>query len=201
MLKSLNTIDRNDDVFVTKSQDYVDLSNELKNIFELFTSTPRVLELYERGERDSIESNPAEHTDDASFNFLQRNVLLALAQQPFEHSNYNHKLILENLRNMFAFHMPPTILEELGNQEIQKYLQAHSQSIEYTDFLFEKDVTEAIGFSDGNDPTQDTLSCGMLGILTTMNFLQRLETIQKDALSKSQDPFDMLGTSDPEALN
>ena len=115
MLKTLNTIDRNDDVFVTKSQDYVDLSDELKNLFQLFTSTPRVLEHYERGERDSIESTPAEHTDDAAFNALQRNVLLSLAKQPFEHSNYNHKLILENLRNLLAFHMPPTILEELGN--------------------------------------------------------------------------------------
>ena len=74
---------------------------------------------------------------------------------------------------MFAEHMPPYILEQLSNSEISKYLQAHSQSIEYTDFLFEKDVTEAIGFTDGNDPAQDSLSCGMLGILTTMNFIHR----------------------------
>lgn len=102
---------------------------------------------------------------------------------------------------MFAEHMPPDILEQLSNSEISKYLQAHSQSIEYTDFLFEKDVTEAIGFTDGNDPAQDSLSCGMLGILTTMNFIQRFENIQKDAFSKSQDPFSLLSTSDPEALN
>lgn len=70
MLKSLHTIDKNDDVYVTKSQDYIDLSDDLKNIYKLFTSAPRVLAPYERGERDSIETSPAEHTEDDEFNKL-----------------------------------------------------------------------------------------------------------------------------------
>jgi hypothetical protein len=39
-------------------------------------------------------------------------------------------------------------------------------------------VTEAIGFSDGNDPSKDIMVSGMLGILTTMNLIERLDKVQ-----------------------
>lgn len=46
-------------------------------------------------------------------------------------------------------------------------------------------MTETIGFSDGNDPSKDLSVSGMLGVLAAMNFIERLDKIQLEAMSKS----------------
>ena len=77
MLKTLNTIERNTDVHVTKSQDVVEMNEDLQNAYSLFVSQPRSLDIFERGDRDNIDSVL---TDNFNFNTLQRNVLISLAQ-------------------------------------------------------------------------------------------------------------------------
>lgn len=96
-------------------------------------------------------------------------------------------------------HMPHKVLEELTNQEIYGYF--NKETDEQENFLFEKDVSEAIGFSNGNDPSMDASNYGMLGVLSAFNFAERVVQIQMDAISKSADPFVIVQSDDPEDLN
>lgn len=70
LLKTLNTIDRGNDIHVTKSQDTVEMSEELQNAYNLFTRPPRQLDFFEKGEKENIEESPEEFTEDNQFNNL-----------------------------------------------------------------------------------------------------------------------------------
>jgi len=55
--------------------------------------------------------------------------------------------------------------------------QQISTSLEYTDYLFEKDISEALGFTSGDKPHQDIKETGMLGLICFLNFIERISNV------------------------
>lgn len=116
---------------------------------------------------------------DPEFMDFQRAAILALAQTKFNAEDPNHELTIQAIRFYCAAHLPNHSLSVLKTQiDLSKYIFPTSlDSIEYADNMFEKDVSEAIGFSNGNKLYEDTVETGMLGLLCTINFLERLDRL------------------------
>jgi len=65
--------------------------------------------------REESNSNSMfQRNDEEEFLVFQKNLILALAQQPYEEHNSNHRLILDNMRHNLATYMPRSTLSILN---------------------------------------------------------------------------------------
>mmetsp|Transcript_33596 Transcript_33596/g.51707 ORF Transcript_33596/g.51707 Transcript_33596/m.51707 type:complete len:132 (+) Transcript_33596:1029-1424(+) len=65
---------------------------------------------------------------------------------------------------------------------MQQQLSNTEESLAYTDFLFEKDISEAMGFTSGDKPHEDIKGAGMFGTLTILNFLEKINGFYSECL-------------------
>ena len=81
------------------------------------------------------------------------------------------------MRFFLATHLPNHALCIFKTQiDLSKHLfPASLDSSEYAGSMFEKDVSEAIGFTNGNRMHTDTNETGMLGVMCLLNFLEKLD--------------------------
>lgn len=61
------------------------------------------------------------------------------------------------------------------------------------DDMFEKDCSEAIGFQDGFKPYKDLQNNGMLALLSSINFIERTNSIYDECLSQEEIDQGMTG--------
>lgn len=111
---------------------------------------------------------------------LQRDMIIALSKQPYQDSNPNHVILLENVRYQLAFHLPQSTIQILNiqwNLDVQETNDQIMSNREKSDNIFERDISEAIGFTYGKYPDEDIKEAGMLGLICSLYFFERIQKI------------------------
>ena len=149
------------------------LSGQLHPVYEAFSRKPG-------GHYHHSATKLAE--EGADFDHNQKSTILALSKVTFDQTNAVHRLMLDTVRDSFADAIPANTLTKLNIRqqltEISHSFQGAPQHIYapsprnmdiYSESLFEKDISEAIGFTMGYKEYMDiNRECGMLGVLCTM---------------------------------
>ena len=107
----------------------------------------------------------------------QKMIILGLAKMEFDQEEDSHIALLETFKNHLAIHIQKETIKSLtlATQESEYELQQE---------LFEKDIYETIGFSNGLKPYTDLRAVGTLGLVLLINFMKRINNIFQESASK-----------------
>lgn len=171
-----------------------EIPKSLKPIYDRF----RLANFKPQPQQQPAFLSASEAADDATGD-QQRAVLVALAKTQFDVANPSHQHILNSVRNKLALSLPHHTLSCLKVQielrELLKSMGPGGAGGNYggktesavSQLKFEKDITEAVGFSNGEKPWEDVVNataetdCGMLGFICALNFCEKIDKIYDDA--------------------
>ena len=157
-------------------------------MFDIFNEPVRANDDKQDEASGSEEFRENENAAEDTFYRLQRSALLAIREISFDESNYVHKVIMDNVRTNLANCIPDNTIQMIKNFQ-EKFSTISSSESEYSDSLFERDVSEVIGLSQGGNLMKDTQNCGMLGPLCLLHLIERMESIYNDAADKFDGEF------------